>query len=721
MAKFANILLLGAALLSVFAGRGAIAAAPTAVTKSSVIPSLDAMSGYWMQTSTLRSLPALNSALGSGQATSNVLAVTNLSFPPLTMSGDTGSLTINNAPIDAQECRWYPYQVDRRAQVQGLRLETQVRMPYTRRGLLFEIDLSNQSMVPLTVKLGIRLSSLFAPHTSWGWNVPRDPIPGEISAAAMDGKSLEMHNPPGTAWSVFRFTQKPDILNVAKDGNQAQWSITLQAGQTREIDYVLAVGIAQPAVTQQAQQQAQTFDASFAQVKTDWQTRFHAMFQPHNRFFSGSLPALVTSDPNLRQVYYMSALSLLSVCRTCFPLAPRVYVSNSPEDNCTMVYFWDTREWATVLALLDPAMMKRYLVGWLQKGIYNGYAEEFLTGSLQGPWYSANDMSVFIQLDTYVNVTGDRAFLSQVISGQTVLQHMDAIAMNWKRLVKPGHTLADYGGAWNLLEAVPTYTHEVASFNAANVWMMRRAAQLEASTGHASQSAALRHSAQGLLPAVLALYQPGQGVWAAEQPNGSQVPVRTVVDFVTVSQMITGDLTPAMRLEMVQFVQRELLTDHWMRALSLSDAAASQSDRPDHGPNGAFSAWPAETVAAFCVLDRYPLALKFLDSIAAVTDEGPFSQSREILGTLPDSPVRIASRGDQTYNVSTGAAFMNSIIQNMFGYQPDVLTGALLDNERPRGFGGELLNVRNGNHLYNIISGATGLRSEPVKQRKKSN
>lgn len=64
-----------------------------------------------------------------------------------------------------------------------------------------------------------------------------------------------------------------------------------------------------------------------------------------------------------------------------------------------MVYFRDTKEWATVLALLDPAMLKEYLRQWLSKDIHRGYAEEFLTGSLQGPWYSANDFSVFLQLD----------------------------------------------------------------------------------------------------------------------------------------------------------------------------------------------------------------------------------------------------------------------------------------------------------------------------------
>ena len=69
----------------------------------------------------------------------------------------------------------------------------------------------------------------------------------------------------------------------------------------------------------------------------------------------------------------------------------------------------------------------------------------------EGPWYSANDYSVFMLLTDYLDVTGDRAFLSEKINGQTVLEHLEAIATNWKKLVRPGRTLADYGGAANLL------------------------------------------------------------------------------------------------------------------------------------------------------------------------------------------------------------------------------------------------------------------------------
>ena len=51
---------------------------------------------------------------------------------------------------------------------------------------------------------------------------------------------------------------------------------------------------------------------------------------------------------------------------------------------------------------------------------------------------------------------------------------------------------------------------------------------------------------------------------------------------------LAEDLSATQKREMVGFVQRELLTPNWMRALSVQDAAAPASDRKDHGPFGAY-------------------------------------------------------------------------------------------------------------------------------------
>ncbi len=686
------------------------------------VPSLDDLAGDWQNAAEVSSLPAINNALGSAQAVRDVLAVGKLSFPPITMTGDTGALLIDGQAPLLQQTRWFPYQVVRWATAGNLRVETATRLIYEHRGLLFHIVVTNDGTALRAVELKMNLSAATSRHDRWGWGIPRDKdAASRFAATAMDkGQTLLFRDSSNRLANCFSFVRQPDELSVQGKSAHAIWHVTLRPRASLTIGCALAIGEKDDTVHTLAKQWAGRFDSTFAQVQKDWQDRFEAMFKPGNSWFSGSLPELVTHDEQMRRVYYMSAVSLLSIYRTGFPVQRRVYVSNTPESNCTMMYFWDTREWATAFALLDPAMLKDCLRSWLARGITNGYAEEYLTGTLQGPWYSANDYSVFILLDDYLNVTGDRAFLSEKIKGQTVLEHMDAIATHWQRLVRSGRTLADYGKAGNLLECVPTYIHEVPSFNAANVWMMRRAAEMLEAEGNKGRADELRAEAARLLPAVLALYEPGQGVWDSLHRDGTRVEMRHVFDFTTIGLTLSKDLSPKTRDEMSGFVERELLTDHWMRAQSLRDPAAGKSDRPDHGPMGAFCAWPGETIATFCEFGHFDKALDFLHRCADVTHEGPFGQSRELMGRTPDAPVRIAERGaggrpSQTYNASNGGSFAETVIRGFFGYQPDLLKRSLIPDSRPRGFQGQLLNVWHHGHRFDLASTAQGIRAEAAK------
>jgi len=207
--------------------------------------------------------------------------------------------------------------------------------------------------------------------------------------------------------------------------------------------------------------------------------------------------------------------------------------------------------------------------------------------------------------------------------------------------VAPGQRLADFGGPPNLLECVPTYVHQVAGFNAAAAWSSRllsaamhtragRAARAAASPASPAASSAassassassaaassaatateaaaeLRRRADALAAATLELsVGDGSGVWYAAQPNGAPRLVnRHVLDFAYVAEFLHADLPRPLREAMAAFARRELLVPEqgWMRAQSLSDPAARDSDRTDHGPWGAYAGWPPITAAALATL-----------------------------------------------------------------------------------------------------------------------
>ena len=190
--------------------------------------------------------------------------------------------------------------------------------------------------------------------------------------------------------------------------------------------------------------------------------------------------------------------------------------------------------------------------------------------------YAFNACTIFKTTLDYLRVTGDTAFLDEKLEdGKTVLQRMDEMATDWQTLVLPDSPLANYGENNNLLECAPAYIGRVASCNAQNVWMMRQDAALQDLKGNAARARELRDDAEKLLPAVLSLYKPGDGVWYGLHDDGKRVELRHCVDYIYVGNALANDLTPDMRREMTDFVKRELLMRDWMRAMSLKDAAAA--------------------------------------------------------------------------------------------------------------------------------------------------
>jgi hypothetical protein len=77
-----------------------------------------------------------------------------------------------------------------------------------------------------------------------------------------------------------------------------------------------------------------------------------------------------------------------------------------------------------------------------------------------------------------------------------------------------------------------------------------------------------------------------------------------VIDYNYIGMCMEEYLTSEIALEMGEFLQSELLTPNWLRALSLKDKVILKTNRrinikvapilrPDHGSDGSYAAWPA--------------------------------------------------------------------------------------------------------------------------------
>jgi hypothetical protein len=382
---------------------------------------------------------------------------------------------------------------------------------------------------------------------------------------------------------------------------------------------------------------------------------------------------------------------------------------------------------STVWALLEPAGMKATLRRWLVQNTRSG-SYMYLTQTngadtksydrITG--YAFNACTIFKTTLDYLRVTGDLSFLDEKLTdGKTVLQRMDEIATDWKTLVHPDSPLADYGENENLLECAPAYIGRVPSCNAQNIWMMRQDAALQELKGNVTRANELRDDAEKLLPAVLSLYKSGDGVWHGLHKDGKRVELRHCVDYIYVGDALASNLTPDTCQEMTGFVKRELLTRDWMRAMSLTDAAAANSDRPDHGPMGAYDGWPALTVGTMWRLGFPTDAFDFYCRTADVTKEGPFAQAREFFGPQRrqfDAPVRIAERGGCMKECISGAAFADVVVSSFFAFAPS-LDGKifLADPQTSRPFTGQLQNVSARSKTFSLSAGKSGVVIKPKR------
>ncbi|MBC8399861.1 MAG: hypothetical protein H8E14_00070 [Candidatus Marinimicrobia bacterium] len=324
--------------------------------------------------------------------------------------------------------------------------------------------------------------------------------------------------------------------------------------------------------------------------------------------------------------------------------------------------------------------MRKYLEFWMGMDIHNHFGSDYLTGGPVGPWYSVNDYAMLRMSNDYLRWSGKTDWLEQNISvNRSIFDYLEEYAGYWRNF-KSDMGLADYGGIDNLLECVSSYTHQVASLNAGNVFNLRFMAQLLMVRGKKAASATLQAEARELLKNVQNLYADGGGFWKTRQPNGQEVEVRHCYDFITILNTIAGDLTAKQKKEMTRYFTEELQTENWIRALSPKDQDAIFSVRPDHQWNGAFPAWPAQAVSGLYRLGQPAIAYEWMQGLAESANQGPFGQAHFVETAAPPeaggarkAPYEMPYITD--WAVSSGGSWVDIIIEAIFGVKASIYNG----------------------------------------------
>jgi hypothetical protein len=300
-------------------------------------------------------------------------------------------------------------------------------------------------------------------------------------------------------------------------------------------------------------------------------------------------------------------------------------------------------------------------------------ATEYLTGRAVGSWYAVNDMGILRCADNYLRVTGDFSWLDKKIVDKSVLEHLLAHSLYWKKLDKHGHGLGDYGNADNLLEVLSTWVHEVPAINAGNVYGMRLLASLLERRDNKERASQLRSEAKDLAKRINGLlYVKGKGWWQCGQPDGTFNEVRHCYDMLTILDTMLVDLSDQQKKEMSRFFWAELHTPLWMHSLSPGDVDCSWSARADHSWLGAYSAWPAMTAKGLYKIEPSARVSEWLKGIAKTANQGPFGQAHIVETVLPpENGGAFKCPQDQPYGNDwsgvSGGSYTDLVIDSVFG------------------------------------------------------
>jgi hypothetical protein len=634
----------------------------------------------------------LTNFLGTARVDHDLTAVSAVTFPPVSQGlTRTAACFVDGRLVESYGApithEWRPDRVRRSVTLPGLELTTVTVCAPGETAIAIDISATNTGDRDRTVPITLSLAA-GAARSEDAW---LDAVaPEERNRATAGERRLAFTNSAGTAWSVQGVDTPADVrlsgiapmagehetgIGGIERGGEVTVHLELAPGRTARFGYVHAIGTTADGANAAFDRVAADLPAVIAAAEAFWNRQLDAAFRPGNGEYSGHLPVLETSSEALQRLYWWGALGVIWFRRDFEGnVLGRSYDTLMPNYWATTTFIWDYSLSSTAHALLDPAVMKRQLRHWIDSDIHTHFGTSSLTGGPVGRWYSVNDHAMTRLVHDYLRYTRDTALLDETPGGRPVREHLREWALAWQSLRGTG-PLADYGEIDNLLECVSSYTHEVASLNAANVWNLRTVAAILAAQGDTDGAAALAAEADALVKAVADLYLPGTGHFAARQPDGTRVPVRHVYDFSVVGTSIAADLDEGTRSEMVAFFRRELQTEAWLRSLSPWDPDASFSPRPDHQWNGAYPAWPADAARSLVALGAPEAALDWLPGLARSANQGPPGQAHfteeavpAVNGGARKAPPQLPYIID--WACSSAGAYAALVIESFFGVDP---------------------------------------------------
>jgi hypothetical protein len=134
------------------------------------IPDLDEVAGTWVEAADLAHLPSLRNQWGQCHVNSDLSSLAWVAAPPYSFGYHTGVLRVDGVVLPAQRFRWKPWGVQREHTGTTMTVRTDTRMVLERDMLLWQIEVTNDTDLPLECEVSQDLFAMVGhTDTGWGW------------------------------------------------------------------------------------------------------------------------------------------------------------------------------------------------------------------------------------------------------------------------------------------------------------------------------------------------------------------------------------------------------------------------------------------------------------------------------------------------------------------------------------------------------------------------
>jgi len=703
--------------------------------------SLDELATAWLSRrfTDLKAMPGLNNSLGSIQVESDVLGIKHPVFPPFSGSGEITGCTIIGQKHLAQaadwvKIRWKAYEIERECTAGSWFLSSRTALHPTEPIAAVCLTVTNPTAHREQLDIGFILSgrSRNTGNSGYAWAVPEVPtsvssfnstegLYQDIVTSDIPG-ALEFVNDRKNGFTIQAFTPEPDYW---ERGQTARFSRTLEPGESITIRYTAVFHTNRDKARKLVKEWKGKEKVLHAKARLWWEQLWEAAFIPGNQIFSGHVPVLESSRPELLKLYYMAVLTALT-CRRTYPGAAvdTAYITLWPRRGEGSAYLtWELPYISGLLSKLDPLALENmwklaaeapFLDSQVVNLLENSWGGWTCSVHPQGIVKGALDLQRWAGRSGWKEMVLDRkkkqtagfeaASQNQITSEDSEFSHEAAAgvpaangvpaatvnsaasensarkqvtgwdafqeALYFHRLHSLPGGLADAGPRSSYLECITDYAHGTAALTAAQIWALKESQPL---TG-----ADCSEESDRLLSEVKALYQKGKGYFFCRFPDGRHYDAPNLYDMGMVLAAVGEHLDAQTRIEIAEFARDQLITETWCHNLwPLSNDVVSGL-RCDHQWAGCFPAWPAQFILGL-TRNGYaePWIEDWLKGMAKIPDQGPFGQAYWAEDIYPSEAGAAAKCFDELtqgnhWVILSGVHFFDMVVEGLLGIHADL-------------------------------------------------